>query len=108
MPTLQQSPTEAITAKGSVPTTLFEASAGRAGTSSRRPGDAIDLQVKSTADRTSRSIQGFTTQLTNVTGTIEADVHVGGSGQDPHLHGYRRHQERRVRRAGGGRHVLPG
>jgi translocation and assembly module TamB len=26
--------------------------------------------------------------LTNVTGTLEADVHVGGSGLDPHLRGY--------------------
>ena len=102
--TLQQSPTEAITAKGSVPTTLFQASPGT-GHVEPAPGDAIDLQVKSTSVNLA-IVQGFTTLLTNVTGTIEADVHVGGSGRDPHLQGYRRHQEWRVQRAGGGRHVL--
>jgi translocation and assembly module TamB len=33
-------------------------------------------------------VQSFTTAVTNVTGTIEADVHVGGSGEDPHVTGY--------------------
>ena len=51
------------------------------------PGDAIDLQVKSTA-LSLGVVQGFTTQVTNVTGTLEADVHVAGSGRDPHLQGF--------------------
>jgi translocation and assembly module TamB len=33
-------------------------------------------------------VQGFTTALTNVGGTIEADVKVTGSGLDPHLNGF--------------------
>ena len=83
---LQQSPTETITAKGSVPTTLFEATRA-AGHVEPGPGDAIDLQITSNA-LSLAVVQGFTTQLTNVTGTLEADVHVGGSGEDPHLKGY--------------------
>ena len=84
--TLQQSPTEFITAKGSVPTSLFKASSS-AEHIEATPGDAIDLQVKSTAISLA-VVEGLTSQLTNVTGTLEADVHVSGSGQDPHLKGF--------------------
>jgi autotransporter translocation and assembly factor TamB len=84
--TLQQSPTESITAKGSVPTTLFDPKPG-GGHVEPKAGDAIDLQIKSTA-LSLGVLQGVTSQLTNVTGTLEADIHVGGSGQDPHLQGY--------------------
>ena len=83
---LHQSPTEAITAKGSVPTTVFQATAG-GGHVEPAAGDAIDLQIKSTA-LSLAVLQGVTSQLTNVTGTLEADIHVGGSGKDPHLQGY--------------------
>ncbi|MEN3336505.1 MAG: translocation and assembly module TamB [Acidobacteriota bacterium] len=83
---LQQSPAEAITVKGTVPTTLFAATPG-IGHVEPTPEDAIDLQVKSNA-LSLAVVQGFTTQLTNVTGTLEADVHVGGSGADPHLQGF--------------------
>ena len=83
---LQQSPTEAITVKGTVPTTAFEASQ-TTGHIEPTPEDSIDLQVKSTAVNLAL-VQGFTTQLTNVTGTMEADVHVAGSGRDPHFRGY--------------------
>lgn len=84
--TLQQSPTESITAKGSVPTSLFTASASGEHIEAT-PGDSIDLQVKSTAIGLA-VVQGLTSQLTNVTGTLEADVQVSGSGQDPHLKGF--------------------
>ena len=84
--TLQQSPTESITAKGSVPTSLFKPSASDEHIEAT-PGDSIDLQVKSTAISLA-VVQGLTSQLTNVTGTLEADVHVSGSGQDPHLNGF--------------------
>ena len=83
---LQQSATESITAKGSVPTTLFQATPG-GGHVEAGPGDAIDLQIKSTALNLA-VLQGVTSELTNVTGTLEADIHVGGSGQDPHLRGF--------------------
>ena len=84
--TLQQSPTEAITARGSLPTSLFSAS--RTGAHVEPPpGEAIDLTVKSTALGLG-VVQGFTDQLTNVVGTLQADLHVSGSGEDPHLEGF--------------------
>ena len=83
---LQQSPTEFITAKGSVPTTLFQGST-ETGHVAETAGDQVDLQITSTALNLG-VIQGFTNQVTNVTGTLEADVRVTGSGQDPHLRGF--------------------
>jgi autotransporter translocation and assembly factor TamB len=82
---LQQSPTEYITAKGSVPTNLFKSSPTGEHVEPAA-GEAIDVQVKSSAIGLGL-IQGFTSQVTNVTGTLEADVHVTGSGQDPHAQG---------------------
>jgi hypothetical protein len=83
---LQQSPTEYITAKGSVPTSLFQASPTGEHVEPA-PGEAIDVQVKSSAISLGL-IQGFTNQVTNVQGTLQADVHVTGSGQDPHAEGF--------------------
>ena len=83
--TLRQSATESITAKGSVPTTLFKPSPG--GHVEETAKDRIDLRVASTALNLG-IVQGFTNQVTNVSGTLEADVHVTGSGQDPHLQGH--------------------
>ena len=82
--TLQQSASESITAKGTVPTSLFKPSG--AGHVDPAPGDQVDLHVKSTALNLG-IVQGFTDQVTNVAGTLVADVHVTGSGQDPHLEG---------------------
>ncbi len=103
--TLQQSPTEAITAKGSVPTTLFKKSS-EGGHVAETAADRIDVHVQSTALNLG-ILQAFTTQLTDVAGTLEADVHVTGSGEDPHLQGHHRHQGGRLRRACG-RHLLHG
>ena len=83
---LQQSPTESITAKGSVPTTLFKVSP-TGGHVEPAAGDQIDIRVKSSAINLAVA-QGVTNQLTNVSGTIEADVHVTGSGEDPHAQGF--------------------
>ena len=82
---LQQSPTEAITAKGSMPMTLFKPGTGEHVDESAQ--DTVDLRIKSTAMNLG-IVQGFTTQVTEVAGTLEADVHVTGSGQDPHLQGF--------------------
>ena len=84
--TLHQSATESITAKGSVPTTLFKA---RAGGEHVVPaaGEQIDLQITSTPIGLAL-VQGLTDVITNVTGTLETDVHVTGSAQDPHLDGF--------------------
>ena len=84
--TLQRSPTEFLTAKGSVPTSLFRASPTGDHVEAA-PGEAIDLQVKSSPIDLG-FVQGFTNQITNVTGTLQADVHVIGSGQDPHAQGF--------------------
>jgi hypothetical protein len=83
--TLQQSPTEAITAKGSVPISLFQPSPGEH--APPRPGDEVDLHITSTAIDLG-FVQGFTSAITNVTGTLQADIHVTGSGEDPHLDGF--------------------
>lgn len=83
---LQQSPTESITMKGSVPTTLFQPSPST-GHVAPGAGDEIDLQITSNA-LSLAAVQGMTNQLTNVTGTLQADLHLGGSGRDPHLQGY--------------------
>jgi autotransporter translocation and assembly factor TamB len=84
--TLQQSATESITAKGTVPTTLFQRSTGE-GHVAAAGEDQIDLQIQSTALNLG-VVQGFTNQVTNVTGTLQADVKVTGSGHDPHLDGF--------------------
>jgi autotransporter translocation and assembly factor TamB len=84
--TLQQSPTESITARGSVPTSLFRASPG-GGHVDPPAGEQVDLQIKSTAIALA-IVEGLTDLVTNVTGTLEADVHVTGSAQDPHLDGF--------------------
>jgi autotransporter translocation and assembly factor TamB len=84
--TLQQSPTESITAKGSVPMSLFQRSE-REGHVEGASGDEADLRITSTALNLG-VVQGFTDLVTNVTGTLQADVHLTGSGQDPHLDGF--------------------
>ena len=84
--TLQQSPTESIAAKGTMPKSLFQRSTTKEHVEAGS-GDQVDLQIKSTALNLG-IVQGFTNQVTNVTGTLEADVRVTGSGQDPHLNGF--------------------
>ena len=84
--TLTQTPAERITVKGSAPMSLFQASEGE-GHIPAAAGDEVDLRIRSTALGLG-VVQGFTDLLANVTGTLEADVRVTGSGQDPHLEGY--------------------
>ncbi len=81
---LQQSATEFITARGSVPRTLFRPAGGEhvAGSAD----DQIDLRVQSNALGLG-FVQGLTTLVTNVSGTIQADLAVTGSGLDPHVAG---------------------
>lgn len=84
--TLQQTAAERITVKGSAPMSLFTPSK----TGEHVPAgtdEAVDLHVTSTALGLGL-VQGFTDYLANVTGTLEADVRVTGSGQDPHLQGH--------------------
>jgi autotransporter translocation and assembly factor TamB len=81
---LQQSATEFITARGSVPRTLFRPSGGEHVAASA--GDQIDLRLQSNALGLG-FVQGLTTLVTNVRGTIQADLAVTGSGLDPHVAG---------------------
>ena len=84
--TLQQSATESITARGSVPTSLFTPSASGQHVPAAA-GDSIDLRIQSSAIGLGM-IEGITDLVTNVTGILQADVRVTGSGQDPHLNGF--------------------
>lgn len=84
--TLQQSPTERITVTGTAPMSLFSPSTGGEHVAAAA-GEEVDLQITSTALGLG-VVQGFTDYLANVTGTLEADVRVTGSGQDPHLQGH--------------------
>jgi autotransporter translocation and assembly factor TamB len=84
---LQQSPTTYITAKGYVPTALFtavsDAEREAAHGASAVPEDRVDLHIESTPIDLGL-IQGFTSELTNVTGTFQAKLDVIGSAADPH------------------------
>jgi hypothetical protein len=90
---LQQNPSQWITAKGYLPASLFaSASGGDADAASARhvepatPAERIDLTVES-SPLDLGLIQGFTTTVTDVKGTVEAHVRVTGSAQDPHPEG---------------------
>ncbi|HJR59577.1 MAG TPA: translocation/assembly module TamB domain-containing protein [Vicinamibacterales bacterium] len=84
--TLTQTPAETITVKGTAPTSLFRRSEGAEHVAAAA-GEEVDLHIKSTALGLG-IVQGFTNQVANVTGTVEADVRITGSGDDPHLQGH--------------------
>ncbi len=50
------------------------------------PGEAINLEIASSQIDLG-VIQGFTSYVTNVTGALQANIKVTGSGYDPHLDG---------------------
>jgi hypothetical protein len=85
---LDQTPTAWLTAKGHTPLSLFRAAPPEAkGVHAEpAPGEAVDIQVAS-SEIDLGVVQGFTSYLTNVTGVVQANVHVTGSGTDPHLDG---------------------
>jgi autotransporter translocation and assembly factor TamB len=86
---LQQNPTTYLTAKGYVPTALFTASAAGRAEAHDAPAasaDRVDLHIESTPIDLGL-VQGFTTALTNVTGTVQAKIDVTGSAADPHPNG---------------------
>jgi hypothetical protein len=83
---LQQNPSAWITAKGYVPTAAFKASPANAVRGHREAlsaEDRIDLHIDSSPIDLG-VVQGFTTELTNVTGTVQAKVDVTGAAEDPH------------------------
>jgi translocation and assembly module TamB len=85
---LQQAPGVELTAKGTVPMSALSGTAAP-GNGHVQPasGESIDLRVQSTRIDLG-IIQGFTNQVTKVTGTVQADVAVSGTAADPHLNGY--------------------
>ena len=84
---LQQTPTTWITAKGIAPLTLFQPTPpGLDPHDEARVGGVVDIQVASSPIGLGL-IQGFTPYVTNVTGTLQANVRVTGTGYDPHAEG---------------------
>lgn len=85
---LVQSPGVELTATGTAPLTAFQPNPpGMTGHIEPSGTDRIDIHIQSTNVGLG-IVQGFTSQVTNVTGTVQADVTVTGSGRDPHLVGY--------------------
>jgi autotransporter translocation and assembly factor TamB len=82
---LQQAPGVSITARGVAPTSLFERTKGEHVVPTAE--DAIDLRVQSSSLDLG-VVQGFTTAITNVSGGLQADIRVTGSGHDPHVTGF--------------------
>ena len=85
---LQQNPTTYLTARGYVPVALFKSGAATADRAAAHgapvvDGDRIDLHVESTPIDLGL-IQGFTTSLSKVTGTLQAKIDITGSAADPH------------------------
>jgi autotransporter translocation and assembly factor TamB len=81
---LDQNPSAWITAKGFVPAAAFRAAAAstpRTGSADASP-DRIDLHIDSSPIDLG-VVQGFTTALTNVKGTLQATVDVTGAADDP-------------------------
>jgi hypothetical protein len=85
---LQQTPTAWLTAAGYAPLSLLRTTPPEAAGVHKEagPGESIDIQIAS-SDIDLGVVQGFTTYLTDVTGVLQANVHVTGSGEDPHLEG---------------------
>jgi TamB, inner membrane protein subunit of TAM complex/AsmA family len=90
---LQQNADQWITAKGYLPAGLFTTKRTEQGESPQTghvepatPDDRVDLTVDSSPLGLG-IIQGFTDEITNVQGTVEAHLHVTGSAQDPHPSG---------------------
>ncbi len=84
---MHQSPGAWLTATGFAPLSLFRRNApGTAGHETPGDGDTIDLRIASSQIDLG-VIQGFTSYVTNVTGALQANVQVTGTGSDPHLDG---------------------
>ena len=84
---LVQSPGVELTAKGTLPLSALRADPPGTPEHVTTVDDPIDLRIQSSRIDLA-IIQGFTNQVSTVTGTVQADVRVTGSGRDPHLDGY--------------------
>jgi len=85
---LDQSPQASLTATGYAPPALFRRNPpGTEGHETPAPGEAIDLRIASRHVDLG-IVQGFTSDVRDVTGALEADVRVTGTGRDPHFEGF--------------------
>jgi autotransporter translocation and assembly factor TamB len=85
---LVQQPGVELTAKGTAPLSAFKPNPpGVTGHIAPSGTDQINVRIQSSSIGLG-IVQGFTNQVTNATGTVQADVTVMGSGEDPHLNGY--------------------
>jgi hypothetical protein len=85
---LDQDAQQWLTAKGFAPTTLFQRTPHAMEGEHVAPplGEAINIDVASSQIDLG-IVQGFTSYVTNVSGTLQANFKVTGSGYDPHLDG---------------------
>jgi autotransporter translocation and assembly factor TamB len=86
---LQQNPTTWVEAKGYVPVAAFklaQETGGHAHHDGAAKENSFDLHVDSSPIDLG-IVQGFTSMLTNVTGTIQAKLDVTGAADDPHPSG---------------------
>ena len=85
---LDQDPQSWLSAKGFAPTSLFRPTPREMEGEHMAPppGEAINIEV-ATSQIDLGVIQGFVPYVTNVTGTLQANVKVSGSGYDPHVDG---------------------
>jgi autotransporter translocation and assembly factor TamB len=84
---LQQSPSARLTARGYAPFSFFRRNAEpREGHETPTAGEGIELQISSSPIDLG-VVQGFTSYVTNVTGVLQAQVKVTGTGRDPHFEG---------------------
>jgi autotransporter translocation and assembly factor TamB len=83
---LQQNPTQWLTAKGTLPVALFSRPAPAEDGVPPVPPPSMDVTIDSSPIDLG-IVQGFTTALTNVTGTLEAHVRLTGTMDDPRPEG---------------------
>ncbi|PYR28113.1 MAG: hypothetical protein DMF98_03915 [Acidobacteria bacterium] len=87
---LQQNPTTWLSAKGYLPLALFKPGTAESRATAHgaafAPEDRIDLHID-TSPIDIGLVQGFTTALTDVNGTLQAKIDVSGSAADPHAEG---------------------
>jgi autotransporter translocation and assembly factor TamB len=85
---LVQQPGVELTAKGTAPLSALKPNPpGVTGHIAPSGADQINVRIQSSSIGLG-IVEGFTDQVTNATGTVQADVTVTGSGEDPHLNGY--------------------
>ncbi|RPJ68919.1 MAG: hypothetical protein EHM24_20105, partial [Acidobacteria bacterium] len=80
---LQQGPQTWLAARGTLPMSLFRPATAGGTAEAEAP---VDFTVSSSSIDLGL-VQGFTSAVTEVTGTLQADVRITGTGSDPHMEG---------------------